>query len=88
MLADAARLLTDPARLITAGAPAEEAARYGGARVARERTAAVLDAVARLVVNGELDPLTRTFPLDRAGEALRTVEAGHARGKVVIEVAR
>jgi NADPH:quinone reductase-like Zn-dependent oxidoreductase len=31
--------------------------------------------------------VTRTFPLDRAGEALRTVEEGHARGKVVIEVA-
>lgn len=89
VLADAARLLTDPARLITAGAPAEEAERYGGARVARERTAAVLDAVAHLVVNGELEPhITRTFPLDRAGEALRTVEDGHARGKVVIEVAR
>ncbi|MFF0156420.1 NADP-dependent oxidoreductase [Streptomyces sp. NPDC005263] len=89
VLADAARLVTDPARLITAGAPAEEAQRYGGARVARKRNAAVLEAVAQLVVNGELDPhITRTFPLDRAGEALRTVEDGHARGKVVIEVVR
>ncbi|MEV2214100.1 NADP-dependent oxidoreductase [Streptomyces sp. NPDC050997] len=89
VLADAARLLTDPARLITAGASPEEVERLGGVRVARARTAAVLEAVARLVVNGELDPhITRTFPLDRAGEALRTVEDGHARGKVVIEVAR
>jgi NADPH:quinone reductase-like Zn-dependent oxidoreductase len=32
--------------------------------------------------------VTRTFPLDRAAEALRTVEDGHARGKIVIEVAR
>jgi hypothetical protein len=29
----------------------------------------------------------RRFPLAEAGEALRTVEDGHARGKVVIEVA-
>ncbi|MER5217340.1 NADP-dependent oxidoreductase [Streptomyces sp. NPDC002838] len=89
VLAEAARLLTDRTKLITAGAPPEEVRRLGGARVARARTAAVLEAVADLVVNGALDPhVTRTFPLDRAGEALRTVEDGHARGKVVIEVAR
>jgi NADPH:quinone reductase-like Zn-dependent oxidoreductase len=63
--------------------------RLGGARVARARNAAVLEEVARLVVNGDLDPhITGTFPLDRAGEALRTVEEGHSRGKTVIEVAR
>jgi len=89
VLADAARLLTDPGRLVSAGAAPEEVERLGGVRVARARNAAVLEAVARLVVNGELDPhITRTFPLDRAGEALRMVEDGHVRGKVVIEVAR
>ncbi|GCB52379.1 NADP-dependent oxidoreductase [Streptomyces sp. NL15-2K] len=89
VLAEAARLLTDRTKLITAGAPAEDVERLGGARVARARTAAVLEEVAHLVVNGELDPhVTRTFPLDQAGEALRTVEDGHTRGKVVIEVAR
>lgn len=37
---------------------------------------------------GELDPrVSRTFPLDRADEALRAVEDGHALGKIVIEVA-
>jgi NADPH:quinone reductase-like Zn-dependent oxidoreductase len=87
--AEAAALLADCTKLITAAAPPEEAERLGGARVARARTAAVLEAVARLVVTGGLDPhVTRTFPLERAGEALRTVEDGHARGKVVIEVAR
>lgn len=89
VLAEAAGLLTDRSRLITAGAPEQTVADLGGARVARARTAAVLDAVAELVVKGDLDPhITRTFPLERAGEALRAVEDGHARGKIVIEVAR
>lgn len=88
VLAEAAALLADRSRLITAGAPPEAVERLGGARVARARTRAVLEAVADLVVRGELDPhVTRTFPLDRAGEALRAVEDGHARGKIVIEVA-
>ncbi|MCI3279299.1 NADP-dependent oxidoreductase [Streptomyces cylindrosporus] len=88
VLTEAASLLDDRTKLIAAGAPAEVVEELGGARVARARTAAVLDAVAELVVKGDLDPhVTRTFPLERAGEALRTVEEGHARGKIVIEVA-
>ncbi|MGW0821689.1 NADP-dependent oxidoreductase [Streptomyces sp. NPDC002845] len=86
--AEAATLLADRTKLITAGASPQDAARLGGARVARARNAAVLDEVARLVVEGKLRPfVTRIFPLDQAAEALRTVEEGHARGKVVIEVA-
>ncbi|MFF5302315.1 NADP-dependent oxidoreductase [Streptomyces sp. NPDC013161] len=88
VLAEAATLLTDPAKLITAGAPAPEVEKLGGARVERARNSAVLDALAQLVLRGQLDPhVTQTFPLDQAGEALRTVEDGHARGKIVIEVA-
>lgn len=87
VLAGPAGLLTDRTKLVTAGAPAPEVEKLGGARVERARNAAVLDAVAQLVVDGKLDPhVTRAFPLDRAGEALRTVEDGHARGKIVIEV--
>ncbi|MFJ9243506.1 NADP-dependent oxidoreductase [Streptomyces sp. NPDC101776] len=87
VLAEAAGLLTDRTKLITAGAPAPEVEKLGGARVERARNAAVLDALVQLVVSGRLDPhVTRTFPLDQAGEALRTVEEGHARGKIVIEV--
>ncbi|MFK0284750.1 NADP-dependent oxidoreductase [Streptomyces sp. NPDC090499] len=87
VLAEAAGLLADRTRLITAGAAPETVAALGGARVARARTAAVLDEVAELVVAGELDPhVSRTFPLDRADEALRAVEEGHALGKIVIEV--
>jgi NADPH:quinone reductase-like Zn-dependent oxidoreductase len=82
----AATLLSDRTKLIT-GADRETVAKLGGAGVERARTAAVLDEVARLVVGGELRPfVTRTFPLDRADEALRTVEDGHVRGKIVIEV--
>lgn len=88
VLAEAAELLADRTRLITAGAPPQTVAALGGARVERARTAAVLDEVAELVVAGELDPrVSRTFPLDRADEALRAVEDGHAVGKIVIEVA-
>ncbi|MEW2114356.1 NADP-dependent oxidoreductase [Streptomyces sp. NPDC005474] len=88
VLAEAATLLTDRTKLVTAGATAEAAAALGGARVARARNAAVLEAVADLVVRGDLTPhVTGTFPLDRAGEALRRVEEGHARGKTVIVVA-
>ncbi|MDR6975318.1 NADPH:quinone reductase-like Zn-dependent oxidoreductase [Streptomyces sp. 3330] len=87
VLREAAGLVRDRSRLITAGAPAEEVERLGGARVARARDAAVLRAVADLVVRGDLDPqVTLTFPLERAGEALREVESGHARGKVVLEI--
>ncbi|MFJ5644658.1 NADP-dependent oxidoreductase [Streptomyces sp. NPDC093223] len=87
VLAEAAGLLADRTRLITAGAAPDTVAALGGSRVERARTAAVLDEVAELVVGGELDPfVSRTFPLDEAGPALRAVEDGHARGKIVIEV--
>jgi len=86
VLEAAATLLADRTKLIT-GADRETVARLGGVPVARARTAAVLDEVAKLAVDGRLRPfVTRTFPLDRADEALRTVEDGHARGKIVIEV--
>jgi NADPH:quinone reductase-like Zn-dependent oxidoreductase len=88
VLAQAAGLLADRTKLITAGASQQDVEALGGVRVVRARTAAVLSALANLVVRGELNPhVTRTFPLERAGEALRSVEDGHARGKVVIEVA-
>ncbi|MER5339291.1 NADP-dependent oxidoreductase [Streptomyces mirabilis] len=88
VLEAAATLLDDRTKLIT-GADRETVARLGGGPVERARTAAVLDEVARQVVDGRLSPfVTGSFPLDRAAEALRTVEDGHVRGKIVIEVAR
>jgi NADPH:quinone reductase-like Zn-dependent oxidoreductase len=45
-------------------------------------------AVAELIEAGQLAPvIDRTFPLPDTAAALRHVEAGHARGKVVITVA-
>lgn len=85
-LEEAAELLEDRAKLITA-ADRATVARLGGSPVRRARDRAVLDAVARLAVEGALRPyVTETFPLDRAPEALRKVEDGHAQGKIVIEV--
>jgi NADPH:quinone reductase-like Zn-dependent oxidoreductase len=84
-LRDVAVLLGDRSRLVS-GADRTISAELGGGPVVRARTADVLDAVARLVAEGALDPLvTRTFPFAEADRALRAVEEGHARGKVVIE---
>jgi NADPH:quinone reductase-like Zn-dependent oxidoreductase len=79
--------LADRERLVTAADPAT-AGRLGGAMVVRERSGQVLARLAGLVEQGVLRPLvTGVFPFERAGEALRSVEDGHARGKIVIEVA-
>ncbi|XVQ06719.1 NADP-dependent oxidoreductase [Spirillospora sp. CA-255316] len=85
-LEEVAPLLTDRSKLIT-GADRELVARLGGVPVARARNRAVLDAVARLAVEGVLNPhVTAAFPLEQAPKALRTVEDGHAQGKLVIEI--
>uniref|UniRef100_A0AAU2W0Q3 NADP-dependent oxidoreductase n=1 Tax=Streptomyces sp. NBC_00008 TaxID=2903610 RepID=A0AAU2W0Q3_9ACTN len=85
-LREVAPLLADPAALISA-ADKPLAVELGGAAVVRARTSAVLGEVADLVVAGALRThVTRTYPLSAAGEALRAVESGHARGKTVIEV--
>ena len=57
----------------------------GGREVLRDRSAAVLTELARLVAVGELDPLVSDVrPLAEAGQALAAVENGHARGKIVL----
>ncbi|MFJ2949041.1 NAD(P)-dependent alcohol dehydrogenase [Streptomyces sp. NPDC087226] len=43
--------------------------------------------VTSLIASGHLTPVTgRTYPLREAGAALREVEGGHARGKIVLTV--
>ncbi|MEU3463534.1 NADP-dependent oxidoreductase [Streptomyces sp. NPDC006733] len=87
-LEEVATLLADPARLIS-GPDKVNVVKLGGSTVDRKRTTEVLDAVARLVAEGVVDPfVTRTFPFEQAAQALRAVEEGHTRGKVVIEVSR
>jgi NADPH:quinone reductase-like Zn-dependent oxidoreductase len=81
-----ADLVDDRSKLISAG-DRQTVARLGGAPVQRARTSAVLASVAELVERGALSPfVTQTFPFSQAAAALRAVEDGHARGKVVIEI--
>ncbi|WP_329181453.1 NADP-dependent oxidoreductase [Streptomyces sp. NBC_01477] len=85
-LREVAEVLTDRSRLIS-GADRAVVAELGGAAVLRERTSAVLEAVAALVAEGALDPyVTATFPFAEADKALRAVEEGHTRGKIVLEI--
>ena len=47
-----------------------------------------LELLGRFADEGKVRPsLTRTFPLDRAQEAHDASEAGHTRGKIVLEIA-
>ncbi|WP_329171660.1 NADP-dependent oxidoreductase [Streptomyces sp. NBC_01477] len=87
-LRECAALLPDGTKLVSAADRGSVAA-FGGAPVAPARGPGVLDAVIRLVLDGALDPyVTQVFPFARAAQAVRAVETGHARGKVVIEMPR
>lgn len=81
-----AELVSDRSRLMTATDP-DTVADLGGIGVERDGSGAVLAEVAQLVADGKLDPhVTDVVPLERAAEALASVESGHGRGKVVISV--
>lgn len=81
-----AGVLSDMSRLATI-ADRPLAAELGGHGVERDRSTAVLSALAGLVADDALDPhVTEIRTLDEAGAALATVEAGHTRGKVAIRV--
>ncbi|MFF2008486.1 NADP-dependent oxidoreductase [Streptomyces sp. NPDC058195] len=85
-LRTAATVLDDPATLISVG-DKELVVELGGAAVRRARNAEVLQALARLTEEGVLRTrVDRIYPLAAAGDALRAVEQGHARGKTVIDV--
>lgn len=85
-LRDVAPLAKRPSAVVTTADP-QTVAEVGGVGVERDGRSESLAAIATLVADGKLDPhVTDTVPLDRAGEALASVETGHIRGKVVIEV--
>ncbi|WP_225850548.1 NADP-dependent oxidoreductase [Streptomyces sp. HPF1205] len=85
-LRELAPLLTDRAGLISV-ADRQAAQELGGAAVTRDRGRGPLEALAALAAAGVLDPfVTEVFPFAEAGRALRTVEEGHTRGKVVLRI--
>lgn len=48
---------------------------------------ATLEKIANLIDSGVIKPvLDRTYPFEQAADALKHVESGHARGKVVVKV--
>lgn len=62
-------------------------AQLGGHDVVRDRSTAVLDALATRVAAGDLDPWVRTvLPFEQAGDALALVADGHVLGKVVLRM--
>ncbi|MGN9808921.1 NADP-dependent oxidoreductase [Micromonospora sp. BQ11] len=85
-LAASVELLARPARLISTADP-EHVARLGGSYLFVKPSTADLTVLAGLVDAGRLTVhVERTFPLAQAADAHRLVEAGHVRGKVVLEV--
>lgn len=54
-----------------------------------ERRRDTLDALARLVERGFVDPVVETIlPLERVADAHRRLETGHGRGKIILEVVK
>ncbi len=81
-----ADLVSDRSRLLSTTDP-DGAAALGGGGVNRDGSGAVLSEIVQLVAEGKLDPhVGDIVAFDRAGEALTSVESGHARGKVVISI--
>jgi NADPH:quinone reductase-like Zn-dependent oxidoreductase len=86
-LRHAADLLTDRSKLVTVADP-QTAGELGGANVNRDLSGTKLAEVAQLVADGKLNPhAVDIVPFDKAADAINGVESGHARGKVVLEIA-
>lgn len=82
-LRTAAGIAKDPSLVVSAADPG--VLKLGGAQ--RRRDPEALSKITGVIESGLVDPhVTQTFPLERAGEALALVEAGHATGKIVIDV--
>jgi NADPH:quinone reductase-like Zn-dependent oxidoreductase len=70
--------------------PSQQKAREHGVRATRYTVQAngdELKEIAQLIDAGKVKPfVAETFPLDRAADALRSVETGHSKGKTVIAI--
>lgn len=85
-LTDSVRLLTRPDRLASTADPAE-VRRLGGVYIFVKPSTADLTVLAGLADAGRLTVhVERTFSLAQAAEAMRLVQTGHVRGKVVLTV--
>ncbi|MCW2546433.1 MAG: NADPH:quinone reductase [Mycobacterium sp.] len=63
------------------------ASEVGGAYLVHGPAREVLTTLAKLVVDGKLDPhVTDTFAFDHVADALASIESGHTRGKLVVQV--
>lgn len=80
-----AELLADHSKLVTTVDPAT-AAKLGGAMVDRVMTGERYAAIAALAEASVLNPIVTTRPFEQVAEALAEVQAGHATGKIVLEV--
>jgi NADPH:quinone reductase-like Zn-dependent oxidoreductase len=86
-LRHAADLLTDRSKLVSVVDP-QTAGELGGSFVQRDLSGSNLAEVAQLVADGKLNPhAVDVVPFEKAADAIAGVESGHARGKVVIEIA-
>jgi NADPH:quinone reductase-like Zn-dependent oxidoreductase len=79
-------LISPRCRVLTVADPTT-AAELGARPLSRRSSTMTLTELARRVASGGLDPHVRSvFPFDHAADALRTVESGHAWGKVALAV--
>jgi NADPH:quinone reductase-like Zn-dependent oxidoreductase len=87
-LAVSVELAGGPERVITIAASdaAEHGVRFHGSGGGTD-TIPALEEVIALIEDGQLQfPVSRTYPLSQADEALTESESGHARGKIVLLV--
>lgn len=85
-LLNVAPLAKTPEAVVSATDPAG-ASKVGGAFIVHAPSSETLARLALLVVDGKLDPhVTDIFSFARVADALASVESGHTRGNLVVQV--